>query len=262
MDPSLIFLDIDGTIMDADYLVPSSAVEAIRSARRSGHRCVINTGRPYSHIEPVVKDIGFDGYVCSCGQHVLLDGKSVYRRTLPLDVCRNVLRLIRSCGLDVLFEAEDGIWFDRTRPMRPEVQATYEHFAARGFDVDRPVDREDLQFDKFCAWAGSGTDPAPLFTYIQDYCTIIDREGDLFEFVIRGCSKETGIRLVMERTGIPLERCYAIGDGPNDIPMLRCVPHSIVMGNAPEEVQALAEYVTDTLHRDGLRKALLHFGLI
>ena len=262
MDRALIFFDIDGTILDGNYRAPESAVQAIRTARKNGHLCVVNTGRPFSHVEPAVRDIGFDGYICSCGQHILLDGKSVYRRTLPGEVCRQILSLVRTGGLDVIFEDEQGIWFDRTRPMGQAVLDAYRHFAARGFDVDRPVDRPDLQFDKFCVWTVPGSDPAPLLAYIGDYCTVIDREGDLLEFVIKGCSKETGIQWLQRRTGLPLENSYAIGDGANDIPMLRCVAHSIAMGNAPEEVRAMAEFVTDTLEQDGLEKALKHFRLI
>lgn len=262
MERSLIFFDVDGTIVDNAFQIPDSAIQAIRAARRNGHICAINTGRPYSHIEPAVKAVGFDGYICSCGQHILMNGASVFRRSLPGEVCQTVLRLVRETGLDVVLEDEAGVWFDRTRPMRPEVRAAYEHFAARGFDVDRSVDRPDLQFDKFCIWVNPGTDPAPLLTYIQAYCTVIDREGDLFEFVIKDCSKETGIRMVMDRAGIPLQNCYAIGDGANDIPMLRLVPHSIAMGNAPDEVKALVEYVTDPIHEDGICKALRHYHLI
>ena len=51
-------------------------------------------------------------------------------------------------------------------------------------------------------------------------------------------------------------------DGANDVPMLRCVPHSIAMGNAPDFVKAICEYVTAPLHEDGLARALAHYRLI
>ena len=43
--------------------------------------------------------------------------------------------------------------------------------------------------------------------------------------------------------------------------MLRSVPHSIAMGHAPEEVKALASFVTDDIWQDGLAKGLAHFDL-
>lgn len=262
MNRTLIFFDIDGTILDDRYHAPESAVSAIRACRENGHICVVNTGRPFSHIEPVVKEIGFDGYVCSCGQHILLGGTSVYYRRLPPAVCRTIVHLVRRCRLDVVLEDEEGIWFDHTRPMCREVQDACSHFAARGFDVERPIDRPDLQFEKFCVWTNRDSDPAPLFAYAEAYGSFIDRGNNLYEFVMHGCSKEFGTNYVIAHTGIPADRCYAIGDSPNDLPMLRAVSHSIAMGNAPQTVKEAAQYVTGDLHQDGIRQALIHYGLI
>ena len=259
MERSLIFFDVDGTIVDGEFHVPDSAAAAIRAARKNGHICVVNTGRPFSHIEPAVKEIGFDGYICSCGQHILLGGGSVFRRSLPTEVCQEILRLARAGGLDVVLEDEDGIWFDRTRPMRPEVLATYTHFAARGFDVTRPVDRPDLRFDKFCVFTNPDSDPAVLLDYIREYCTVIHREGDLLEFVVKGCSKETGIRTVMERTGILPENCYAIGDSANDIGMLKAAGHSAAMGNATPQAKEAADFVTEDNSHNGAAAAIERF---
>jgi hydroxymethylpyrimidine pyrophosphatase-like HAD family hydrolase len=54
----------------------------------------------------------------------------------------------------------------------------------------------------------------------------------------------------------------AFGDGGNDIPMLQHVACGIAMGNASDEVKAVAGYVTDSVDDDGLTNALRHFGLI
>ena len=66
---------------------------------------------------------------------------------------------------------------------------------------------------------------------------------------------------MIQALGAAPEDCYAIGDSTNDLPMLQAVPHSIAMGHAPEEVKALASYVTDDIEQDGLAKGLAHFGL-
>ena len=62
--------------------------------------------------------------------------------------------------------------------------------------------------------------------------------------------------------GADLADCYAIGDSPNDLEMLACVGHPLVMGDAPAEVQAQAEYVTAPLREDGLYRAMVHMGLL
>ena len=42
------------------------------------------------------------------------------------------------------------------------------------------------------------------------------------------------------------ERCIAIGDSENDLDMLKAVGMPVAMGNAIDDVKALAKYITDT----------------
>lgn len=262
MERALIFFDVDGTIVDDKGVVPKSTVSAIAAARKKGHICVVNTGRPLSHVLPTVKALGFDGYICSCGQYILMGEQCLLYRHPDTDFSRKMLKLIRACHMDVVFEGEQGIWFDHTRPIRKEVQATIEDFSRRGFDTNLPVDHPDFCFDKFCVWTNPDSDRRLFLETVQEALTVIDRGGDLLECVLPDCSKETGMRRVMEYTGVLEENCYAIGDSANDLPMLRAVPHGIAMGDAPEAVQTAAEYVTASLSMDGLKKALEHYGLI
>ena len=80
----VVFFDIDGTIIDEQtQSIPESAVRAIRRLRENGHIPVVNTGRPYTHIDPRVREMAFAGWVCGCGMEVLLDGKWIVRE-MPL----------------------------------------------------------------------------------------------------------------------------------------------------------------------------------
>lgn len=256
-----IFFDIDGTIIDADGLIPESAVQAIHAARRSGAACIINTGRPFSHVDPAVKAIGFDGYICSCGQHILLGDKTVLRQGFPPDLRRQITDTARRCRMDVVYEAEEGIWFDLCHPPLPVIADSRLQFARRGFDVTHSVDAPDFTFDKLCAFPQPDSDTAQFLDALAPHCTVIFREGGMLEIIRKGCSKQEGVLWAARRLALSLEQCFAIGDSTNDLPMLTCVPHSIAMGNAPDEVKAAAEYITDDLHRDGLALALAHYGL-
>ena len=261
MNKSIIFFDIDGTILTSSYSVPASASAAISKARQNGHICIINTGRPYSHIEPIVKEIGFDGYICSCGQHILLDGETKFYTAPSPDLCREVVRRVRSCQLDVIFEANAGIWFDYSRPFRCEIQETLSHFSYRGFCVDENIDEKNFCFEKFCVFTNPNSNFSDFCSWVSSYFSIIDRGNDLYELVLRGCSKETGIQFVANYFEISTGDCLAIGDSTNDLPMFRSVGHSIAMGNAPASVKEAAEYVTRPITQDGLAYALQHYGL-
>ncbi len=46
----IIFLDVDGTLVDYEGNLPESAVEAIRKARENGHKVYICTGRSKAEV--------------------------------------------------------------------------------------------------------------------------------------------------------------------------------------------------------------------
>ena len=263
MSGKLIFFDIDGTIVDENGYIPESTIRAIRTARERGVLCVINTGRPYSHIDPAVKAIGFDAYVCACGQHLVKDGQVVSHVEFDPDLCRRIVELTRQCRLDMAYEAETGIWFDLVHnDKRDSVTATWNHVIRNDFGEHQSVDSPGFRFDKLCAFVQPDSDLPRFLAFMEQCGNIIYREGGMLEITRRGYSKESGLKQMIALLDVELEDCYAIGDSTNDLPMLRSVPHSIAMGDAPEEVKAAAEYVTASLHEDGVAVALAHFGLI
>ena len=110
-----------------------------------------------------------------------------------------------------------------------------------------------------------------FMTYNRDYPLLREIVGETMEVledrlgaevVLRCCNKGTGIDLVAEALGIPLEDCYAVGDSNNDLAMLCHVTHSIAMGNAMPEILPYCEYQTTTLEKDGIYNAFRHYGLI
>ena len=89
----------------------------------------------------------------------------------------------------------------------------------------------------------------------------IDRGDGLFEVVPKGFTKATGIRFILDRLGIPLKNAFAIGDSPNDLPMLEAVPNSIAMGGS-ERIYPYVSFITKPLEENGIEYALKHFGII
>ncbi len=58
-----------------------------------------------------------------------------------------------------------------------------------------------------------------------------------------------------------MNEIMAIGDGANDISLLSSVGLAIAMGNAPDEVKAVADYVTLDVDHSGLAAAIEKFLL-
>ena len=262
MSRKVIFFDVDGTIMDEHGFVPSSAIEAIRASRRNGAACIVNTGRPYTHIEPFIVDIGFDGYICSCGQYLFLDGKEIFRAPMDTAVCGATVRKAFECRLDAYYEAEEGMRYILCHEPDEVMRIYMERMVERGFETELDPMEEGYFFDKFCIWAREDSDIDSFIEYAEQYYTVIERGGGMYECILKGYSKETGLEMLREMLGADREDCYAIGDSANDLPMLMAVEHSIAMGNSPQKLKEAVEYVTDELKADGLYNALRHYGLI
>ena len=261
MSRNLILFDVDGTIITEDNYIPPSAINAIRGAQQAGNLCFVNTGRPWSHIVPSVREIGFSGYICSCGQHIVIDGNVVFHTGFDSGQSRSILQELSDCGLEAVFESESGVRFLTDSGPNPELEKSMRHYSELGFPTQLSPWQPDYHFDKFCVWPRPNCNLPRFLNWIAPLCEIIYRENNFIELVKKGCSKRTGIEYVMAKTGISPAQCYAIGDSTNDLPMFSCVGHSIVMGNAPEAVKQHGDFVTAPLLDGGIALALSHYGL-
>lgn len=75
-------------------------------------------------------------------------------------------------------------------------------------------------------------------------------------------SKANGLRRLCEYYGTDISDTYAFGDSMNDYEIVQAAGHGIAMGNAVEELKAVADYVTADICDDGVYKACRYFGLI
>ena len=82
------------------------------------------------------------------------------------------------------------------------------------------------------------------------------------EITCTGETKATGIERYLNHIGADLKNTISVGDGLNDVDMLSKTAIAIAMGNAKEPTKAIADYITDSVNRDGLWNAFVHFGLI
>lgn len=260
----MLFFDIDGTLTteDGNHTLPDSTVEAIRQARAKGHLAYINTGRVLCNIEPMIRNIGFDGYVCGCGTNVISEGEELLYHRIPQDTCKRIARKCREFGFMALFEHRDQTGYDPMVPGQLHTQIL-KYFLKQGKKVVDDIESDEFAFDKFAFWYEADNPHLAEFRdFVSEDFNCIEREGDFWEVVPKGFSKATGIQVLMDRYHIPLQNIYVFGDSNNDLDMLRYVPHSIAMGECSDAVAAVASYRTDTILNDGIYKAMKHFSII
>lgn len=265
-EKKIAFLDIDGTLTrETDGSIPESASAAIAQARTKGNILFLCSGRTMAAMEPRFLAVGFDGVICGCGTQILLeDGTELLHRSLTPAQTRELLLASRESGVEILFEAETEMVYDGTRPLtHPLAVHDREMFIGTSAELTTDPDREGFFADKLCTFETAPGQMARFRETADRWLDTIDRGGGMFELVPRGFSKATGILRVLEHYGLPLENAYAFGDSTNDLPMLRLVPHSVVMGNAdPPELKNIARHVAGKASEDGLAGALQALGFL
>lgn len=260
---SVIFFDIDGTIAPEDNraLIPQSTRDAIAMTRKKGNLTFINSGRTAFNISAKIKELGFDGFICGCGTYIEYNGDVIFYRTIEKEECIRIAELMRECNVTPVYEHSNGYFFDDKAPECEEFNNFMKTFVPSGIDVSGRVEDEDFGFDKFVIWKNPDSNMELFRKEIEKSFSIIDRGNGFFENVPLGYSKATGIQMILEKLGIPIENAYAIGDSTNDLPMLEAVPHSIAMGGA-EVIYPYVAYITSAIDNDGIANALMHYRLI
>lgn len=74
-----------------------------------------------------------------------------------------------------------------------------------------------------------------------------------------GVTKGAALEELREQLGVAVEDTLAIGDGHNDVEMLRWAARGVAMGQAPATVQEAADEVTGTILEDGAATTLTRY---
>ncbi len=78
----------------------------------------------------------------------------------------------------------------------------------------------------------------------------------MVEVCLRGLDKGTGMRAMLSFLGEDISSSVAVGDGANDIEMVAAAGLGIAMGNGADELKRIADWVSDSVDRDGFSKAV------
>ncbi|MCM3584581.1 Cof-type HAD-IIB family hydrolase [Mesobacillus maritimus] len=255
---SVIFFDIDGTLLDHDKKLPSTTKKAIFELKKHGHEVAIATGRAPFMYEGLRKELGINTFVSYNGQYVVLNGEVVY--TNPLNV--SSLEKLTEAALEnehpvVFMDHEDmkanvpehGFITESISTLKIEQFPTHDPHYYKGRDLYQTLlfcpEGEEQQYER------QFTD----FDFVRWHPVSVD-------ILPNGGSKAKGIEKIVQKLGFSEDRVYAFGDGLNDIEMLTTVKNSVAMGNGKEEVKAVAKHVTESVEDDGILHGLQMVGLL
>ncbi|WP_343071792.1 HAD family hydrolase [Brevibacterium renqingii] len=265
--PHLIALDVDGTIVGYDGSLSESVRRVLDRLAEEGHHLVISTGRALPGALEVVHALGIErGFVvCSNGSVVVrLDPELPLgwemHHVVSFDP-RDALEKMREALPTALFLVED-----------PDLH----RWASAEFPAGELAESDTLDivdFDELLTKRATRIVMREVNGTAEEFAAAVDRLGlhevsysvgwsNWLDIAPEGISKASGLALVATELGVDHEHTIGAGDGLNDLEMIEWVAHAIVMGQAKDELKALATVVTGRIEDDGLATALVdHFDL-
>lgn len=254
-----IFLDVDGTILSfSTHQIPVSAQNALLQLHDKGYKIIIATGRSAGDLAeissvPYQGVVGLNGAECT-----LRNGEVIARCSIPLELFRKSLELAEKYDFAVAVEGDDGIYVNKLSPRVVEMSRLVDHPLPQVRDLNE-VFKEGVS-SQLCFFFDREIEQK-VMTLLPGLTAT--RWCDVFADInVVGVNKAAGICSFADYLGIELSETMALGDGGNDIPMLRVAGIGVAMGNASDEVKSHADYVTDHIDNDGLFKVFKHFELI
>ncbi len=267
----LIFLDIDGTLLQHGMGIPSSAKKAIQLAKQKGHKLFVATGRPKSEISSDIKNLGFDGFVCSAGAAVEAGNRIIHKQEMDPAFVEGLVEFLQQYDFGFILEGhchsycnpKAAVFFgqlleDQSLAMDKEKFLPLSEFSPTASKIDK-VALFSENPDHFAALqAHLSHHPEVNLLVYEDF-----HEGTInADLLIEGVTKASGIAHLLSHYSKSIEDTVSFGDSINDMEMIAATKLGICMGNGVDALKEIADDVTDTVDNDGLYKAFAKHQLI
>ncbi len=272
MGQKVVFLDVDGTMVDFNGKIPASTKEAVKMAKENGHKMVICTGRSRFQIYEELLEMGFSGIVGGAGAFVISDGREIYHAYIDAEHRKSSYDYLEGKGFVFCYQADDGVVLNRR-----SYEGMMDACRDMGISEDRignlvgkiHLTEEPWDYEKnekiiyYRAPFAVERVHADMEPYFDVVALSLDGADDFSgEIGINGINKATGMELYLKYVGIGREDSIAFGDGPNDLQMMEYAGIGVAMGNAREDVKIRADMTAGAVNDDGIYRAFAKLGLI
>ena len=271
MKKRLLFLDLDGTLLNDAKEITQGNREALERTLQRGHGVIITTGRPLKSALAQARRLGLDKpgcYTIAYNGAMVYDWSkqdNVFTRALEIPAVIRVFEKANAIGehiqtydsFDVLVEKRGDD--DALRRYCKMVSMTYRVIDDVHTDLkENPVKCLVINYEKkdgllqMQEWIRGNMPEMDCFFSCEQF----------LEVVPKGMNKGEAVKMLCSMMDVPITDAIAVGDAANDLSMIEAAGIGVAMANGTEEVKRIADYIThyDNNH-DGIQEVVERFLL-
>lgn len=254
-----LFFDIDGTLVSfKTHQIPQSTVDALREAKAKGIKVYISTGRPVAFINNLgqIEDL-IDGYITTTGALCIVDNEKFGYHCIGKKSVGKIINASRRLGKSCIVVGTEHIGIvndseELTRQFREGLNLQYDFYP-----LDNVLREPILQLSPFF----NAEEETEVMRDVK-YCVSSRWHPAFTDITNVEADKGKALVEMARHEGFTIDEAIAFGDGGNDISIIKMAGIGVAMGNAREEVKAVADYTTTDIDNDGVRNALLHLNVL
>lgn len=251
----MVAVDLDGTILTTEG-VSSRVREAVARAQSIGVHVVVATGRSIGAAQVVFDEIGTSDMLAVCSNGALRmrwHGELTPVETPALFSPTELIEHLTAQIPDLIVGVETMSGYVLSAPFpqgelieRNRVVPFDELVATPAIKVIiRQPSMTRREFDSALTQLG-----------VKDTWECSVGWTSWADILPLGVTKDSGLQVLADQLSVPQRGTVAIGDGTNDISMIRWANFGVVMGGASQEVRVHGDHVTGAVENDGAAAVL------
>lgn len=269
----MVAFDLDGTLLTTKKEFTERAKDAITRAAARGVVMLPATGRPLTAIpEEILYFPGIRYAITANGGRVMdtARNKVIFEELVPPEIARKVLDIYEH--YDTLREVYyDGAGFAEEK-MLGRINDFFGISAMADYilstrtpvaDIRKQFESEGRAVDKVQAVFADLADKAKALDELKAVAGI-EVTGALvnnIEVSVKGVNKGNALLRLGEMLHIKREEILALGDGANDIEMMKKAGFGVAMENSSVEVKSAADFVTVSNDEYGVARVIEEYVL-
>ena len=250
----MLVTDLDDTLLKTDKTVSNRTKTVLNQCREAGIKIVYATGRGDDAAELLPVEL-FNGRVVNNGATAAIDDTVIYSRPIPYETARPILLACDRRGLQVVSQNGD---MNYANYVVSDVSPLVENFEIVDFAL-HDKDAEKIYINNCIPDV-----VAFIESLLPDDLYLVLSRNKVGQIMHRDATKAKGVAALAKQWGIAQSEVVAFGDDLNDKDMLLYAGIGVAMGNALEEIKAVADSICSVSDKDGIAEwistNLMHKG--